>query len=249
MALGVAIVVLSAISIALRNGGTDEFDAGAWTWATSTTVATPGPEPTTTPTTLPPGPALPATPQPPGAACTTAGASTPTGVFIPVEVTTGATSSPATLRVRVEVEQGLSVDAGCFASTVETILADERGWAAGGVRSFVLAHEHPDIIVTLVGPDTLDRLCAPFPSGGVSTCWNGSRVLISASRWATGSDGFDDGDRARVYEVNHGIGLALGHQVVECPEAGAPAPVMMLQADGAAPCVPNPWPATTDVRR
>lgn len=251
VALGVAIVVLSALSIALRSGGTDEFDAGAWAWATSTTAHVPEPEPEIpgTATTLPEGPALPDTPQLPGAACTTPGASTPTGRFIPVEVSTGATSGPGTLRVRVEVEQGVTVDPGCFASTIETILGDERGWAAGDVRSFVLAHENPDIIVTLADGATVDRLCAPFPSEGVSTCWNGSRVVISAQRWADGSDGFDDADRARVYEVNHGIGLALGHRVTDCPAADALAPVMMHQADGASPCVANPWPASTDVQR
>jgi hypothetical protein len=42
--------------------------------------------------------------------------------------------------------------------------------------------------------------------------------------------------------VNHEVGHVLGRGHAFCPAAGAPAPVMVQQTKGVAPCRPNPWP-------
>ena len=38
--------------------------------------------------------------------------------------------------------------------------------------------------------------------------------------------------------VNHEVGHTFGHGHVGCPAGGEPAPVMMQQTEGVAPCAP-----------
>lgn len=178
--------------------------------------------------------------------CRTEPSTAPTGTF---DVAAGG-HSPApgagtVVRYMVEVEDGLGVDIDCFAASVEMVLGDgEGGWGADGTRSFqrvdsgVVAFR-----VTLASPATVDAHCLPLRTGGIYSCWNGSRAMINAWRWEFGADAYaGETGRYRIYLINHEVGHALGNGHVSCPGAGLPAPVMMQQSKGIGSCAPNPWP-------
>jgi hypothetical protein len=170
------------------------------------------------------------------------------------------------LTYTVEVEDG--VDVPSFATDVDTILGDPRGWIGLGQVSFRRVDTAPDFRIRLTSPGTSRRpdLCG-FTIPYDSSCHlaRGHRIVISLARWIRGAHSYD-GDLAsyRRYAINHEVGHALGFGHAGCPRSGAPAPVMMQQtfglsntyladlnriepgaatkvrADGAV-CRPNPW--------
>ena len=245
-ALTAAIVVLAAVSIAIRNEG-DGFAANAWAWATtSTTSPTAGPSDPEVPPALPDTPTMPSEPAEPGEACTAWEAGDRTGRLRRVGIERTGPTPPGAVRVAVDVEEGVRVDPGCFAAVVHATLSDERGWIADGLHTFALVDDRPAFAVTLASPETMARLCAPLATDEREACWNGSRAVLDANLWVGGSVGFQDPARARTHQLNHAIGLALGLEETACPGNGLLAPVMMRQANGADPCLPNPWPAGAD---
>ncbi|MGV9938231.1 DUF3152 domain-containing protein [Streptomyces sp. NPDC003401] len=158
---------------------------------------------------------------------------------------------------RVDVEQGLGLDAELFAQAVQRTLNDDRSWAHGGARTFERIHSgEPDFVITLAGPATTADWCAK--SGLDTTEDNVScdsaateRVMINAYRWAQGSATY--GDEMYAYRqmlINHEVGHRLGYGHVTCDKDGDLAPVMQqqtkfLEHDGIR-CLPNPWPYPND---
>ncbi|MEU0191496.1 DUF3152 domain-containing protein [Streptomyces afghaniensis] len=154
---------------------------------------------------------------------------------------------------RVDVEQGLGLDAELFAEAVQKTLNDQRSWAHNGARTFERIYSgKPDFVITLASPGTTADWCAK--SGLDTTVDNVScdsaateRVMINAYRWAQGSETY--GDEIHAYRqmlINHEVGHRLGYGHVTCDKDGGLAPVMQQQTkfldhDGIH-CRANPWP-------
>ncbi|MFF8839471.1 DUF3152 domain-containing protein [Streptomyces sp. NPDC015130] len=157
------------------------------------------------------------------------------------------------VRYRIDVEKGIGLDPGLFASAVQKTLNDRRSWAGQGAMTFErISSGDPEFVITLASPGTTGEWCRK--SGLDTTVDNVScdsasteRVMINAFRWAQGSATF--GPKAmhayRQMLINHEVGHRLGHGHVSCATPGALAPVMQqqtksLRVDGIA-CRPNPW--------
>ncbi|MFK0020747.1 DUF3152 domain-containing protein [Streptomyces sp. NPDC090798] len=154
---------------------------------------------------------------------------------------------------RVDVEQGLGLDAALFAQAVQKTLNDKRSWAHSGARTFErVSSGKSDFVITLASPGTTAEWCA---KSGLDTtednvsCDSASteRVMINAYRWAQGSKTY--GDAIHPYRqmlINHEVGHRLGYGHVTCDKDGELAPVMQQQTkfldhDGIH-CRANPWP-------
>ncbi|MGH3738403.1 MAG: DUF3152 domain-containing protein [Micromonosporaceae bacterium] len=148
------------------------------------------------------------------------------------------------LRYRVQVEQGSGQDAAEFAEYVDTTLADKRSWIAGGNVRFQRTPSGPyDFTVYLATPTTTDRLCAPLPTSGYTSCRQGDNVVVNLARWLLGVPHWDSElETYRRYVVNHEVGHRVGHQHVLCSGKGDPAPVMQQQTLKLAGCKGNAWP-------
>ncbi len=145
----------------------------------------------------------------------------------------------------VEIEDGYEPDADSLVETVHGALLDaESSWARDHELAQVEEPEGADIRIVLATPDTVDEWCGAvgLDTGGDSSCWDGQRAMLNGDRWRGGVDHIDDLGTYRAYLVNHEVGHGLGHGHVDCPEPGAPAPVMMQQTLGLGACEPNPWP-------
>lgn len=150
---------------------------------------------------------------------------------------------------RVEVEHGLPFAPAQVATFVEETLSDARGWSGTAGHRLVRVQGGADLRIVLASPETADELCAPLDTEGRLSCRNGSNVVINAWRWRHGAERYDNAliDYRR-YVVNHETGHALGYPHANCPEANAPAPVMLQQTLGLDGCHPNPWPNAADLR-
>jgi hypothetical protein len=146
--------------------------------------------------------------------------------------------------VRIEIEDGLAIDAECFADAVIGILSDRRGWGRDGDMSFRRVDgDQWDVTLILASPALVDRLCAPINTGGEFSCRNGNVVAINLDRWERGAAPFgDDHLTYRRYLINHETGHRLGYSHVACGGPGEPAPVMMQQSKTTEACLPNGWP-------
>ncbi|MFJ9620655.1 DUF3152 domain-containing protein [Streptomyces sp. NPDC101181] len=156
-------------------------------------------------------------------------------------------------RYRIDVEEGLGLDAGLFAEAVQKTLNDDRSWAHNGAMTFErISSGRPDFVITLASPGTTGEWCAK--SGLDTTVDNVScdsastdRVMINAYRWAQGAATFGP-DKMLSYRqmlINHEVGHRLGHNHVSCRTPGVLAPVMQqqtktLELEGIK-CRPNPW--------
>lgn len=160
------------------------------------------------------------------------------------------------VRVGIEVEGGLPVEATDFAAAVAATLSDERGWQGPGVKDRVRFVEVPpadlakgaavDVRIALASPETTDRLCAPLQTRGQVSCHNGGRAVINLRRWQLGAEAYGaDLDGYRTYVVNHEVGHSLGHGHAYCSRPGEVAPVMMQQTYGLKGCTAWPWPSAT----
>ena len=165
------------------------------------------------------------------------------GTFSVVPGTDPGPGTGAVRTVRVEVEDGLAVDAAAFATTVMTTLNDPRGWGADGSVSFARTDGAAEIRVLLASPDAVDDLCAPLRTGGEVSCGTAGRAVLNLKRWVLAtSETVDDRTTYRHYLVNHEVGHLLGHRHERCPAPGQRAPLMQQQSYKAAPCTFNAWP-------
>lgn len=144
----------------------------------------------------------------------------------------------------VMVEGGLGLDGTQFAAYVEQILADPRGWTAGGQRTFQRTGDGQAAMhILLVSPQHVESFCPGYGTEGYTSCRFEDRVVINLARWSTGVP-----DYAgylwdyRQYVINHEVGHYLGFDHVDCPGPGLKAPVMQQQTLGLNGCERNPWP-------
>jgi hypothetical protein len=156
-----------------------------------------------------------------------------------------------TVAFGIDIEDGLPVSAAEFASVVETVLLDSRGWQTKDDVRFVpvgpserASGSHVDILLTLASPTLTAKLCAPLNTSVQQvSCWNGSRAVLNLTRWIRGATTYgEDLISYRDYLVSHEVGHGLGHGHVNCPAAGAPAPVMVQQTKDLEGCTAWPWP-------
>lgn len=148
------------------------------------------------------------------------------------------------IRYSVEVEARTGLLPADVATVVDRVLGDPRSWIAEGTMRFRRVHRDDAALRILVAsPGTVDRLCAPFVTGGHLSCRQGNRVIMNVDRW-NGAVAFWTAPLAeyRAYLVNHEVGHYLGHGHVFCPGPGRPAPVMQQQTKGLQGCEPNGWP-------
>jgi hypothetical protein len=145
--------------------------------------------------------------------------------------------------VRVEVEDGLAVDAERFAATVMTTLNDPRGWGGDSSMSFARTDGPAELTVVLASPTLVDALCAPLDTNGQVSCGTRGRAVLNLRRWVEATqEQVGQKTAYRQYLVNHEVGHLLGHGHESCPGPGQVSPVMQQQSYSAAPCVPNGWP-------
>ncbi|MFE7045124.1 DUF3152 domain-containing protein [Streptomyces atratus] len=175
------------------------------------------------------------------------------GKFEAVPGTAKAPGGGHKYRYRIDVEQGLGLDASLFARAVQETLNDDRSWAHDGAMTFErISSGDPDFVITLASPGTTGDWCRK--SGLDTTEDNVScdsaateRVMINAYRWAQGSSTFGP-DKLLAYRqmlINHEVGHRLGHGHVSCGTPGALAPVMQQQTKSLdiddIKCRPNAW--------
>ena len=162
--------------------------------------------------------------------------------FVVVEAPGPPEDTTDVIRYRVAVEPRLADKAPLFTSEVERVLSDPKGWASAGMN-FVRVDEGEDITVLLARPRSVDALCLPMKTGGALSCATQRQANINLTRFERGSWTWgDDVDGYRTYLINHEVGHLLGMGHLDCPEAGAPAPVMMQQTIKLKRCKPSGTP-------
>ncbi|MET7333220.1 DUF3152 domain-containing protein [Nonomuraea sp. NPDC005650] len=204
---------------------------------TSCASATPAPPPTSTPTPSPSRPPPAPRKRPVKEVWVPYSAS---GRYLVVPG--GAPARPGSgevVRYVVEVEAGLPFDPAGFAADVHRVLNDVRGWA----RFERVDHGPAQVRVALSSPLLTTLQCQPLRTGGELSCWNGTRSVINALRWAKGVPQYrGDLTAYRAYLISHEVGHSLGHGHEPCPGPGRLAPVMTQQSKSLDRCRPNPWP-------
>lgn len=155
--------------------------------------------------------------------------------------------------VRIDVEDGVTMDDEALVDFVMDTLNDPRGWGSAGRQQFVLTDGVPDVRVVFASPATVATEC-PYSTAGVAavgaapeqapeegTCAGEGIAPVNVHEWAAGLDSFgDDRTGARQFLLQHAVGGALGYEPAVC-EAGR-ASVMSDQRAIPEPCLPNPWP-------
>ncbi|GIH04958.1 hypothetical protein Rhe02_30250 [Rhizocola hellebori] len=193
------------------------------------------------------------------------------GTFAIAEGGTEVVGTGLTLvKYRVEVEEGIDWLAHTpwapsgFASTVDQIIANPRGWTRSAESPITNSDEHMtaaswafqrvsgddySVRVRLATPDTVDRLCgaAGVSTRGVYSCRFGTTLMINLRRWLNGATGFPiDVPAYRHMVIDHEMGHYLGFDHMLCPGSGRLAPVMQTQTIALNGCTPNAYPFTAD---
>jgi hypothetical protein len=223
------------------------------------------PTPTATGTTSP-KPTPPSSPKPtPTPTPTPTPAPTPTPTTgLDVWLVAGGGAGPfgsgsrGSVTYRVEVEEAANLEFGfepeTVANKVDATLAGARGWTNQGWR-FTRTSGSAGLVVRVATRATVKRICQ---SGGLNmeqdvSCRVGQYVMLSATRWSIGSDGFwDDVPGYRTLLINHEVGHFLGHHH-PAPGAGCGVDNLMkvmksVFGRGLEGCTKNVWPYTEDGR-
>lgn len=169
------------------------------------------------------------------------------GTFTTVQANGPVVGKGGTLRkYKVEVEDGIGIDAATAAQQVQNILADKRSWTTDGKDSFQLvATGTYDFTVKIASPEEVDKICATagLDTGGEVNCNVNRQVMVNIKRWNTGSPKFSGPiEEYRALIINHEVGHRIGRNHLGCPGPGQPAPAMMQQIYGLEGCVSNAWP-------
>ncbi|MDN4474946.1 DUF3152 domain-containing protein [Demequina sp. SYSU T00192] len=160
--------------------------------------------------------------------------------------TAAASASPdaaegPTRYVRIDVEDGVTVDEDAFVDYVMRILQDERGWGSAGRLQFVMTDGAADVQVVLATPYTVATRCPDEPEGDDPTCAEQGIVPLSVYDWTAGLGRYGDNRKgARAYLLNNGVGHVLGEESATCTSGRAS--VMVDQTRMPKACNPNGWP-------
>jgi hypothetical protein len=172
--------------------------------------------------------------------------------------------APARL-VRIDVEDGLDIDATAFGASVMKTLNDPRGWGSEGRLQFVQTQGVPDLRIVLASPVTSAQLCpkphskgkgtaatveattdeaepsvTPSSEPATATCADRGAAAISEYDWIAGLPGYgDDIVGARQYLITHATGHILGEAEGKCVRGQAL--VMANQREKMDECEVNPW--------
>lgn len=175
---------------------------------------------------------------------------------MPAPTVEGTTNSPTTAIPDGEVDELVVAverrvhdqETEGFEDVVAAVLADSRGWSRAGFRfGFDDAAEYR---IILAEGDEVDRLCAPYDTGGRFSCQIGPLVMLNADRWRTATESWSGTlEEYRQMLVNHEVGHLLGqhHPSRFCDAAGEPAAVMAQQSRGLDGCAPNSWPLDWEI--
>lgn len=148
---------------------------------------------------------------------------------LPESLTDAPVRTPGVIRYRILVEKGLDGLANGFAVRVNEILGLDTGWAGHGIRFAHVVREY-DFTVLLAKPRSVDRLCRPLRTRGWLSCAIYRGAVINTKRWHEGAETWGSDVRGyHHYLINHEVGHVLGLRHLSCPEAGAPAPIMLQQ--------------------
>ncbi|MDB1090243.1 DUF3152 domain-containing protein [Streptomyces sp. ACA25] len=168
------------------------------------------------------------------------------GTFRTAEGTGDPVGAGTVLRYRVQVEDGLELDAEDAAAEVHGILGHPRGWTNDGETGFELVSSgEVDFSVKIATPGTVDDICGEYglDTRGEVNCRVGDNVVVNLLRWVEGSPRFPGPiEDYRALIINHEVGHRLGHGHLGCPGDGEPAPAMMQQIKGLEGCEANAWP-------
>ncbi|MFI0453757.1 DUF3152 domain-containing protein [Actinomadura sp. 6N118] len=150
------------------------------------------------------------------------------------------------MRYMIEVEGGIRQQPLVFARSVEKILADPRGWTAGGRWGFKRVDSGTyDFVVRLASPGTVDKLCGAYglETNGQVNCSGGKQVVVNLRRWLLLTTYYrQQPDQYHALVINHEVGHRLGYNHMTCGRKGRLAPVMQQQIFGLKGCLANGWP-------
>ncbi|WP_084124262.1 DUF3152 domain-containing protein [Demequina sp. NBRC 110054] len=171
----------------------------------------------------------------------------------------------ATRWVRIEVEDGLDVNAYKLSEFVMDTLNDNRGWGTDNTIEFLRTDGVPDARIVIASPRTAAALCSdprsglasgPVVEGSVepsqsadedldvdsvaSSCAAAGIMVVSLYDWTAGVESYDDARQdSRRYLLTHFAGTLLGHSQEKCGKGLAS--VMVDQASMKKSCKVNPW--------
>jgi hypothetical protein len=254
--LAVVAAICGAGGFLLRDGGGDSGTAAVREPSATEAVASPAPtgwsaatlQPfdSSSASTAPPAPSAVSVPGVPTGGTTPGGVAAATrrvgtGRLVVVPGAVRAPGRAPSTTVRVEVEQGISVDGAPFARFVMDTLNDSRSWGHNGLRSFARTDGPADLRVVLAGSPTAHQLCISH-AGDPGSCGGGDLAVVNLDQWLDGVPEYGSDLAAfRAYAVNHEVGHVLGRPNAFCTP-GHLAPVMLQQSDGLRGCLPNAWP-------